>query len=186
MTEQQLGTLVTNLRRFEGAVPWMYLDNAEAPNVTAAIGVLLASPGDALALPFVNVGLGRLANENEVAQAFDRVRGMRGGMGPDYYKGVTDIELPPAEVEALAVRRLNDLFLPGLQQQFHAFDALPWAAQEVLVDLAWNLGLSGLEKFHNLAAAVDRRDWTRAAAESHVSTSRPERNAWRAETFRSC
>jgi GH24 family phage-related lysozyme (muramidase) len=186
MTPQQLDTLVENLRRFEGAVPWLYLDSAAIPNVTVGIGVMLPSAGDALALPFENVGLGRSATEDEVSQAFARVRGMRGGMGPSFYRGFPELELPPEEVTALAMRRLEAVFLPGLQQQFHEFGALPFPAQEVLVDLGWNLGLTGLSKFHNLAAAVDRRDWARAAEESHVATSRPARNEWRAETFRSC
>lgn len=186
MTPEQLDTLVDNLRRFEGAVPWLYLDNAAIPNVTVGIGVMLPSAGDALALPFENVGLGRSATEDEVSHAFARVRGMRGGMGPSFYKGFPELELTPEEVTALAVRRLEAVFLPGLHGLFAGFPALPFAAQEVLVDLGWNLGLTGLSKFHSLAAAVDRRDWARAADESHVATSRPARNEWRRDTFLSC
>jgi len=186
MTEQQLAELVDNLRRFEGASPWMYLDTASPPCVTVGIGVMLPDVGAAVALPFRNCVAGRGGTEDEIAGAFERVREMRGGQALSAYKLQPPIELDPEEVTALAVRRLNDVFIPGLQQQFHAFDALPWAAQQVLVDLAWNLGLNGLAKFRNLAAAVDRRDWERAAVESHVETSRPARNEWRAEMFRSC
>jgi len=186
MTPDQIGQMVDNLRRFEGASTWMYLDTHDPPLVTVGIGVMLPTVGDAVALPFRCIGADRGATENEVAAAYARVQRMRGGMGLSYYHGVTDIELPPEEVTALAERRLDGVFLPGLQQQFHAWDALPFPAQEVLIDMAWNLGLTGLAKFRNLAAAVDRRDWARAADESHVSTSRPARNEWRAETFRSC
>lgn len=188
MTPEQLDTLVANLRRFEGATTWMYLDMASPPCVTVGIGVMLPDEAAAVALPFRCVGADRGATENEVAAAFARVKRMRGGMGASYYHGVTDIELPDQEVTALAVRRLNDVFLPGLGRLIRPvqWQALPWPAQQVLVDLAWNLGLDGLGRFHNLLAATDRRDWERAAIESHVSTSRKERNDWRAEMFRSC
>ena len=186
MTEAQLAQLVINLRKFDGAVPWMYRDNAPAGNITVGIGVMLPDASAAVALPFVNLSTGQAATASQVSEAFARVKAMEPGHAASYYKGVTDIELPPEEVTALAERRLNDVFLPGLREQFHDFDALPWPAQQVIVDEAWNLGLAGLAKFHNLAAAVDRRAWERAAVESHVSTSRPARNAWRAERFRSC
>lgn len=194
MTPDQLDTLVANLRRFEGSVPWMYRDNADAGNVTVGIGVLLASERDAVALPFRNTKAGRGATETEIAQAFAHVRSLPAGMSAGYYRGDRPIELPDEEVTALAVRRLNDVFLPGLARLMgpsspdgdSRFDLAPWPAQQALVDLAWNLGLTGLAKFQRLLAAVRAGAWSSAAVESHVSTSRKERNDWRAEMFRSC
>ena len=183
MNEAQLAQLVINLRRFEGAVPWMYRDNAPAGNVTVGIGVMLPDASAAVALPFVNLSTEQSATASEISEAFARVKAMEPGHAASYYKGVTDIELPPEEVTALAERRLNDVFLPGLREQFHDFDALPWPAQQVLVDEAWNLGLAGLKKFHSLTDAIDRRDYRAASGQTHVSTSRPERNAWRLMTM---
>lgn len=188
MTEAQLAQLVINLRKFEGAVPWMYRDNAPAGNITVGIGVMLPDASAAVALPFVNLSTGQAATASQVSEAFARVKAMEPGHAASYYKGVTDIELPPEEVTALAERRLNDVFLPGLQSLYRpgigaGFDALPFPAQQVLVDMAWNLGLTGLGKFHNLLAAVGNHDWRRAAGETHVATSRPERNAWRLMTM---
>ncbi len=188
MTEQQLAELVENLRRFEGASPWMYLDTHTPPLVTVGIGVMLPDVGAAVALPFERMDMARPANEDEVSQAFARVLSMRGGLGLSAYRLSPPIELSPEEVTALAVRRLNEVFLPGLDGVFGIaeFERMPWPAQQVLVDLEWNLGQEGLLKFHRLIDAVENSDWERAAVESHVSTSRPARNEWRAEMFRSC
>jgi hypothetical protein len=184
VTPEQLGQLVDNLRRFEGASPWMYLDTHDPPLVTVGIGVMLPTVGDAVALPFRCIGADRGATENEVAAAYARVKAMRGGMGLHYYQGITDIELPDSEVTALAERRLTDVFLPGARAAVPGFEALPWPAQQALVDIEWNAG--GLKGWPKLCAAVARRDWSTAAIEGHVSTSRPERNAWRAQMFLSC
>jgi len=186
MMQQQLDTLVENLRRFEGAIPWMYRDTAPAGNVTVGIGVLLPDEGAAVALPFRNTKAGRGATETEIAQDFARVRAIRGGLNAGEYRGFAPLELPDGEVTALAVRRLEDVFLPGLRGLYAGFDRWPWPAQQVLVDMAWNLGLAGLEKFYQLRQACHTGDWARAADESHVATSRPARNEWRAETFRRC
>jgi GH24 family phage-related lysozyme (muramidase) len=185
LTDAQLAQLVINLRRFEGACPWMYLDTANPPCVTVGIGVMLPDVGAAVALPFERADLGRPATEAEIFIAYGTVRGMRGGFGVSAYKLEPPIELPPEEVTALAVRRLNDVFLPGLERMY-LVSALPWPAQQVLVDMAWNLGMTGLQGFHKMLNAITRRDWEQAAVESHVSTSRPARNEWRAEMFRSC
>lgn len=186
MTEQQLTQLVDNLRRFEGASPWMYLDTANPPRVTVGIGVMLPNVGAAVALPFQRVDLNRGATETEIAAAYGRVCEMRGGLGLGAYRVEPPIELPPEEVTALAVRRLNEVFLPGLSRMESGFEWLPWPAQQVLVDMAWNIGIGGLRQFHRLAMAVQAKDWQRAAVESHVSTSRPARNDWRRDTFLTC
>jgi GH24 family phage-related lysozyme (muramidase) len=84
MTEAQLAQLVINLRQFEGAVPWLYLDSAAIPNVTVGVGVMLPHVGDAVALPFQNVSAQRGATENEVAQALAPGRAIRGGAKATY------------------------------------------------------------------------------------------------------
>jgi len=43
----------------------------------------------------------------------------------------------------------------------------PAPAQAALFDMAFNLGLGGLMKFHQLLAAVDGGQWSVAAAQCH-------------------
>lgn len=186
MTEVQLQQVVANLRRWEGACPWMYLDNAAIPNVTVGLGMLLASEGDAVALPFVDVIRGQGATEQQIAQAFAKVRGMRGGLAASAYKTTPDLELDATEVVALAERRLADHYLPSVVELLPVFDALPFGAQLVTIDLAWNLGVAGLAKFRMYLDALEAGEWVAAALQSHVSTSRAPRNDWRAETLRAC
>ena len=48
---------------------------------------------------------------------------------------------------------------------FLNFGNLPREAQRILANMSFNLGLNSLSKFRNLIAAVNRRDWCRAAVE---------------------
>eukprot|EP00092_Neocalanus_flemingeri_P010713 GFUD01011539.1.p1 GENE.GFUD01011539.1~~GFUD01011539.1.p1 ORF type:complete len:181 (+),score=51.26 GFUD01011539.1:81-545(+) len=45
------------------------------------------------------------------------------------------------------------------------FSSLPSEAQQVIANMVFNLGYSGLSKFKKMKAAVDRKDWPGAAAE---------------------
>ena len=48
---------------------------------------------------------------------------------------------------------------------FPDLDDLPDVAQQVIVNMAFNMGLPRLSKFKNFFAVVNDRDWTRAAEE---------------------
>ena len=52
---------------------------------------------------------------------------------------------------------------------FDHFEALPETAQQVLANMAFNLGKGRLAKFVKLRSAVARQDWTQAAAEMRNS-----------------
>ena len=100
------------------------------------------------------------------------------------------LELGEDDVTALGISKLRDKFLPGLLDLCPAFGDFPEPAQSVLIDMAWNLGIggpatatrraNGLHGFPTMIAACNRGDWVTASQQSRVSTSREERNAWRA------
>ena len=48
---------------------------------------------------------------------------------------------------------------------FPDLDDLPDVAQQVIVNMAFNIGRPRLSKFKNFIAGVNDRDWTRAAEE---------------------
>ena len=173
-----------DLLRWESATTWIYRDSLGY--ATVGIGNLLHDADEACALPFQNVTEGRPATPDEIRKEFTRVMSCQRGMRADAYRAIKltpRIELTAEAVNSLAVRRLETEFLPGLAKLCPGFESFPEAAQSVLVDMAFNLGLRGLEKFGHMLAAVDKRDWSEAARQCHVATSRPERNAWRAERF---
>jgi hypothetical protein len=53
-----------------------------------------------------------------------------------------------------------------LQALFPSFYTFPMGVQEALVDISYNVGKAGFDKFINLAKAVKEKNWDKAALES--------------------
>jgi hypothetical protein len=193
VSDDSLKQILADLERFEGRTTYIYNDNASPPNRTIGVGCLLKDAATASGLPFRNVTAGRAATPVEIAADFARVMAMPGALPAARYRaqaGTPVLELGDDDVTALGVSKLREQFLPGLHALCPGFDDFPQPAQSVLIDMAWNLGLggpataahraSGLHGFPSLIAACNAGDWASAARQSHVATSRDERNAWRA------
>ena len=196
LTDDQLKKILADLERFEGRTSYLYNDNAAPPNRTIGVGCLLRTADAACLLPFRNTTAGRPATKAEIAAEFARIAAMSGSLPASRYRapaGTDVIELSDDDVTGLGVSKLRDEFLPQLQSMCPGFADFPEPAQSALIDMAWNLGLgaaatathkaTGLHGFPSLLAACNRGDWATAAQQSHVSTSRDERNAWRANQF---
>ena len=183
-TDQAIESVLLQLERWEGRVPFLYLDSAAVPNVTIGVGCLVPNVEAAVALPFrASNGTDGPATQAQIAADFARVRTMAGGQHASEYRGDDPyVYLADADITALGARRLNEM-LPRLATLFDDFDGLPEPCQEVLIDLGWNLGLNapkGLAGWCNLRRSVNAHDWQAAALQTHCSTSRPSRNEWRA------
>ena len=67
------------------------------------------------------------------------------------------------------VQRLYDkdvtIAINDCYQLFSSFGYLPLEVQRILANMSFNLGYNHLAKFKNLIAAVNRRDWCRAATQ---------------------
>jgi len=50
-------------------------------------------------------------------------------------------------------------------QKFEWFSALSDVRQEVIVNMVYNLGYTGVSKFKNMIAAIEDEDWSDAASE---------------------
>lgn len=186
MTESELLQELKAIARWEGRVPWPYLDSARDPNVTIGIGCLVASVDDLRALPLRRYRDSQLAGPDEVGVEFCRVRAMRGGMRASAYRN--GLYLAEADIDALAIERLRAL-IAGLPAVVPSYARLPAPAQACLLDLGWNCGLGkrpGLLGWVHLrgALAVDPPNWELAAA--NCTTTNPDnlakraaRNAWR-------
>lgn len=183
-----------DIQRWEGVVPWIYRDSLGYG--TVGIGFLVRDVDEATDLPLYNFTEDRDATDDEKRKEFVRVMSCQRGLRAGSYRAVRPprIEMPVAATEARALRRLETEFLPGIRRLMPGFDGFPEPAQACIVDLAWNLGIgraatadhkaTGLTAFGALRAACNRGDWEAASEHCHVSTSRPERNAWRADRFR--
>ena len=190
LTDDDLKAELDRLERYEGRVPWMYLDNAAPPNVTCGVGYLIASVDEACRLPWHHVLDGLPASRAEIAADFLRVLAMRGGLRAAAYKGA--LRLATADIDAEGFRRLRT-FLDGLPDVFPDFIGFPAGVQQALLDLAWNCGLTaprGLAGWTRLREACNSipPDWKTAAAQCRTanpnnSLDREHRNDWRSSCF---
>jgi len=190
MTDDDLKLELDRLRPFEGTVPWLYLDNADHPNVTCGVGFLLASIDDACRLPWHHLADGLPASRDEITAEFQRVAGMPGGLRADAYKN--GLRLAPADIDSEGIRRLR-VILRGLPFVFPGFDGFPDGVQQALLDLAWNCGLAapkGLAGWIRLRAACNSvpPDWKTAATQCRTANpngnvQREHRNDWRSQCF---
>jgi GH24 family phage-related lysozyme (muramidase) len=165
----------------EGKYPFMYIDTRGF--VTVGIGNLVASAETAASLPFAHRHEGPLATARERIAAFNAIKGKPAGRQARYYRIFTDLDLPDASIETLALTRLQTEFLPGLKRIFPRFDRFPLPARRALVDMAYNLGVKGLKEFTHLVQSANAQQWAAAARECHRKTCRASRNEWTQNQF---
>jgi GH24 family phage-related lysozyme (muramidase) len=165
----------------EGKFPFMYIDTRGY--VTVGVGNLVASAATAVSLPFVQRNTGTPATAAQKIVAFNRIRGKPAARRARYYKAFTKLDLPDASIKTLALSRLRTEFLPGLRGIFPRFDEFPLPARRALVDMAYNLGVTGLKKFTHLVRSANAQHWAAAARECHRSTCRASRNEWTQQQF---
>ena len=173
---------LAKITEFEGAIPWMYRDNAG--KVTVGVGKTLASVADAGQLPFRVDG--RAAESAEVAAEFARVSALPMGRAALFYRRPGAPELGVAEMEQLAKQTLAQL-KDELGANVEGFAALPDAARAVLLDMAFSLGVPGLLDRHaRMLRAAQAGQWGHAAGASFRHGAGAARNAWTRETFLAC
>jgi hypothetical protein len=183
MTDAELSKKLVSIATWEGRVPWPYLDSADPPNVTIGIGCLVASVDEIRALGLLRYADDQPATPAEAGAEFCRLRCLRGGQRAATYRG--GLYLPEPAIDAMALARLRrmDADLPRV---FPTYERLPDAAKTCLLDLAWNVGVHGLELWRHLRAALlsDPVAWGEAiencsTANPLHSAGRAARNSWR-------
>ncbi|MDB4980057.1 MAG: hypothetical protein JWM82_809 [Myxococcales bacterium] len=177
LTSRALGDLL----HWEGDLKYLYVDTRGF--VTTGIGQLVKDAAAARELPFIDMRTGRPATAQQIDQAFGAVQQLPKGRSDPWYATATHLRLPEETVRALAQSRLTNEFLPGLRRELPHFDSYPPSAQRALIDMAYNLGVGGVGRFHGLRAACEAGDWSQAAAECHRRTCRAERNEWTRALF---
>ena len=160
---------------FEGSVSHMYLDTEGL--VTVGIGNMLPTADAACALAFVHRDSQAPASRADIAADFDRVRAQPKAMRASAYLASTALDLPPAEIDRLFRRRVDE-FLLQLNGLYPQFETYPASAQLAMLDMAFNLGAPALKKrWPKLNDAIDRGDWPAAATECTRPGAQPSRNA---------
>lgn len=162
------------LKEGEGSISHMYLDTKGY--VTVGVGQLLRTVDDAQALDFVNRDTHEKATDEEIAQDFRAVENEEPGYRASHYRQFTKLDLPEQAIDDLLDSRIAE-FENGLRGEFPGFDSFPEAAQAGLLDMAFNLGISGLvNKFPTFTRAARQQDWATCARECRRSGIGDRRN----------
>ena len=171
---------LTNLKKFEGSVQWMYLDTKGL--VTVGVGEMLPDTASAQLLAFVDSN-GQPATQDAILADYDRVSALAPAHSPGFYRIPTSLLLPPPAIDTLLMNHLN-LFDGQLAGRFPAYASFPDPAKLGLLDMIYNLGAPKLfGTFPHFMSCVDNQDWLGAAANCHRVGPNQERNEWTKQQF---
>lgn len=174
-------TLKAMLEKWEGRVHCLYLDGRG--NVTTGIGHLLPTAESACDLPFTMAAGAILATPADITREYIHVKALEPNMRPMYYTLRTQLRLSDEVVDSLLdidIRKKSTEVVAAVD----GFAAFPSPAQTALMDMAVNLGTSGLLRYPKLLGACKRGEWRVAASECHRKGISEERNDATAELFR--
>lgn len=186
-----LTTYLPKLKIFEGNVGFMYLDTATPPRVTVGVGEMLPDAAAAQKLAFVRRPnptakppvLPGPATADEIKADFDNVKKQDGGKVSSYYNQFTKLDLPQSVIDSTVNNEIFH-FKVGLIASFPDFESYPAEACAALFDMAYNLGMDGLNsKFPSFCKAVKAKDWATAAKECHRTGPPDDRNDWTKTQF---
>jgi GH24 family phage-related lysozyme (muramidase) len=174
-----LAELLAQLKLFEASVPWMYLDSVG--NVTVGVGLMLPNASAACALEFVAAGAP--AAPQQIATECARVAALAPDKLPAFYRADTSPQLPQEIIDA-KLSEVLAVFENTLRSGIPGYDTLPDPAKMALLDMAYNLGPTGLLRgYPRLLQAIAAGDWAQAAAECARNGIGPARNAWTKRQF---
>lgn len=173
----------------EGRTNYMYLDNRRvnglpAPLVTIGIGCAIPVT-EVTSLEFI---LGdRPATASEILSDYHALLLAPFGRKASFYEPLTTVRLTDRGIEALIEQRFAD-FSKSLHTIFPDFSTYPKTAKAGCLELIYGLGAAGLAAPHYpmFRAAVQARDWVKAAAECASNanlTAYDKRNAARKALF---
>jgi hypothetical protein len=162
--------------RFEGRVPFMYLDVKGL--VTVGVGNLVDPVVAAQTLPFCfknRTGItapGSPATPDQIANEWQTLKN-NADLKTAGYKAcepLTQLELSDAAIDSLVLDRLskNESFLKR-QPWFIGYDTWPADAQLGLLSMAWAMGPAGPGGFPNFRTACQRLDFNTAASECKMN-----------------
>jgi GH24 family phage-related lysozyme (muramidase) len=159
--------------RFEGKVSHFYLDGEGL--VTIGIGCQILDPSP---LPMLRKTTALAATRADLFSDYNAVKALPSGRVPAYYDRVCLLVLPEVAIAELFEQRLAG-FRVKIHDSLLALEDYPDLAQLVLLDMAFNLGIWGLErKFPKFLNAFKAKDWKTAALECRRHGVQAERNDW--------
>ena len=154
--------------RFEGRVPWMYLDIKGL--VTIGLGCLIDPIGTAESLNFVERISKKPATKQAIINEWKSVKARTdlARKGHRAARSVTALELPEHEIDRLARERLNRN-ADYLKKTFPDFGAWPADAQLATLSMAWAMGAGFSKTFKLWTAAAKAHNWIECANQCRIN-----------------
>ena len=85
-----------------------------------------------------------------------------------YGFAIKDLELDEDLAEEILIRKLEKL-IKRVRSKFDWLDSVPHEVQGVLVEMSYQMGLSGVCKFKNALKYMEHQNWEKAADEMLMS-----------------
>jgi GH24 family phage-related lysozyme (muramidase) len=145
------------LKKFEGSTSYMY--RCSGGEVTIGVGHAIFDAAHANQLPWIGAPAPTL-----IAADYARVAAADKGLLAVRYESLTQCRLSAESIGAVLLADI-EAFQKSLTARLPAWQAYPEPVQQALFDMAYNLGVGGLLKFHKLLAACASGDWETAATE---------------------
>ncbi len=159
--------------RFEGELPFMYLDIKGL--VTIGVGNLIDSVAQAQQLPFFfKDEPDHLASPSEIAEDWQRVKDrqdlrLQGGM---VFENVAQMRISEETINQLVLQTVTsyETTLKANTPEFADFDDWPADAQLGLLSMGWAMGpgFATAGRWPSFRAACASQDWDQAAEQSHM------------------
>lgn len=172
-----------DMKLHESLIQHMYVDTAN--RVTVGIGNMLPNLAAAQAQPFVlRATSTQSASAEQIKTDWDAVNEHAGKnlMATSFAK-YTLLDLPEDVCWDLLKKRIDNEFLPGIKRIYTDWDTFPLAAKRALLDMVYNLGITGFKKFKTLDGHVKKADWEKAAGSCSRQGIPAERNEWTRARF---
>jgi GH24 family phage-related lysozyme (muramidase) len=163
------------LKKFEGSTPYMY--RCSGGEATIGVGHAICDAAHALQLPWTGAPAPTL-----ITADFERVAAAEKGLLAARYENLTQCRLSAESIDALLLADIQ-MFKKDLAERLPAWQGYPEPAQQALFDMAYNLGVGGLLKFHKLLAFCAAGDWETAATECRRAGIAASRNLETAALF---
>lgn len=173
----------SDFEQWESVVTHLYRD--PQGYITIGIGNMLPNSATAKALAFCKRAGGTPASGNDIEVEYKAVKNLDYGQkyAAGWYKSRTKLDLSEDDCWKLFKKRIYDEFLPALEADFSGWESFPSPVKRALLDMVYNLGRKGLQKFGRLKHAVDSKDWKKAADVCKRGGIPDERNDWTRDLF---
>ena len=163
---------IRHLKESEGDSTHIYLDTKGYPR--GGVRFKLDNVQEAQNLSFVDPITKKSATKLDIVNEFDSINKQKRGMLSSKYK--FNLVLPDSERDKLLQKKIES-FKKELKEKFSSSDKYPQTVQHALMDMAFNLGTSGLvTKFPKFIKAIESEDWKTAASVSNRLDVNAKRN----------